>query len=686
MAYAVLEVGDLLVFAMEHVEGEDLARLVKVRGPLPVLNACYYAQQVAAGLQQAFEKGMVHRDIKPSNLLLARQGKRHVVKIIDFGLARVARETEGTVHDLTRTGQLLGTPEYIAPEQAEDATRADIRADIYSLGCTLYFLLTGKPPFQARSLLGLLQAHQTTEATALDQLRPDVPAQLREVVAKMMAKDPAQRYQKPVEVAQALAPFVKAGPRTLPPAEGARDTPARPAPSDRKTDVRKGSPDTVKKPAVVPATKKGKGTITGGKTKAGGRRIGRGMLLVGLAGLLVAGAIGLWAAGMIRLKTAEGILVVEVNEPNPDVYVDGDKMTVTWGPDGKTAEIRLKAGTRKVEVKKDGFTVVGEQVELQEGKRRVLTATLVSQASAALPGPGGAKPLATPREPSTAPAGIGAPLTGGGEKPLATPREPSTGKSKPQPADAGLVARVRDVCGIELVSIPAGEFYMGSKDDDKDAKDGEKPRHKVRISRSFYLGKYMVTYRQFQRFVEASSYQTGAEKAGDPLTWKKTAAEQTDDNPVVEVSWNDANAFCQWLAKEIGAEVRLPREAEWEYSCRAGTTTNYYFGDNKADLGVYAWYADNARNPYGPHPCGLKKPNDFGLYDMHGNVWEWCADDPRTYKDQEETDPDGGTSFHRALRGGSFDSLAHNCRAAYRTGSAPSDHDGAIGFRVLVSR
>ena len=148
-AYNALQVGDLLVFAMEYVPGKDLVQVVNAQGgALPVINACYYIQQAALGLQSAFEKGMVHRDIKPGNLILARDGKKHVLKILDFGLAKACSE-QAAEQDLTGTGQMLGTPDYMAPEQWRDAARADIRADIYSLGCTLYFLLAGQPPFRA---------------------------------------------------------------------------------------------------------------------------------------------------------------------------------------------------------------------------------------------------------------------------------------------------------------------------------------------------------------------------------------------------------------------------------------------------------------------------------------------------------------------------------------------------------
>ena len=183
---------------------------MKTRGPLPVANACNYLYQAALGLQHAHESGMVHRDIKPSNLMLSRQGGRALVKVLDFGLAKVIREgpTDGT---LTHEGQMLGTPDFIAPEQIADARRADIRADIYSLGCTLYYVLTAGPPFQGTSLYDILQAHHSRDALPLNLARPEVPFELAAVVGKMMAKEPERRFQEPKQVAQALMPFFKKG-------------------------------------------------------------------------------------------------------------------------------------------------------------------------------------------------------------------------------------------------------------------------------------------------------------------------------------------------------------------------------------------------------------------------------------------------------------------------------------------
>jgi serine/threonine protein kinase len=250
-AYSATRAGDRIVLAMEYVEGSDLAGEVKERGPLPVALACHYIYQVAMGLQHAHERGMVHRDIKPANLILARQGTRATVKILDFGLAKATREVplDG---GLTREGQMLGTPDYIAPEQSLDAQKADIRADIYSLGCTFYYLLTGGPPFEAQSLYEILQAHHSRDATPLNLARPDVPAELAALVAKMMAKSPGHRFQTPGEVAQALRPFIKpgqggavAGPSRVAPPTATR--PPDPAPTV-------APPAGPPKPAPTPAT------------------------------------------------------------------------------------------------------------------------------------------------------------------------------------------------------------------------------------------------------------------------------------------------------------------------------------------------------------------------------------------------------------------------------------------------
>jgi serine/threonine protein kinase len=229
-AYSAIRAGEILVFAMEYVEGYDLAQLVKGQGQLQVAHACNFIYQAAQGLQYAHQKGLVHRDIKPGNLILTREGKKPVVKVLDFGLAKATREGPMD-QSLTHEGQMLGTPDYIAPEQSLDAQKADIRADIYSLGCTLYYLLKGAPPFQGNSLYEVLQAHHSTEAKPLNLVRPEVPWELASVVAKMMAKEPARRYGTPGEAGQALKPFFK-------PAEAPSVPAPDPTPSIRSSPER----------------------------------------------------------------------------------------------------------------------------------------------------------------------------------------------------------------------------------------------------------------------------------------------------------------------------------------------------------------------------------------------------------------------------------------------------------------
>jgi hypothetical protein len=217
-AYDAEEVGGVHFLVMEYVEGRTLAHHLREVGPLPVREACDYALQVALGLQHAHEKGMAHRDIKPDNLMLAPAPHGgHVVKVLDFGLARFGAEEvrensvvpEGDV-SLTGAGMVLGTPDYMAPEQSADSHNADIRADIYALGCTLYEMLTGRAPFTGGTLRDKMRRHREERPDPVRSSRPDVPAALDIVLRRMLAKNVAERYQTPAEVIAALRPFVKA--------------------------------------------------------------------------------------------------------------------------------------------------------------------------------------------------------------------------------------------------------------------------------------------------------------------------------------------------------------------------------------------------------------------------------------------------------------------------------------------
>jgi serine/threonine protein kinase len=227
-AYDAREIDGLRLLVMEYVDGIDLASLVDRNGPLPVAEACELVRQAAEGLQYVHENGLVHRDIKPSNLMLTVGGQptttglsggqsqsaianrqSAIIKILDLGLARLEMDPVPG-EEITTTGQAMGTADYIAPEQVEDTHSVDIRADIYSLGCTLYKLLAGQPPFAGPDYPGPIQkfwAHANKPVPPIAQFREDIPPRLAVVLERMLAKAPADRYATPAEVAAAIAPF-----------------------------------------------------------------------------------------------------------------------------------------------------------------------------------------------------------------------------------------------------------------------------------------------------------------------------------------------------------------------------------------------------------------------------------------------------------------------------------------------
>jgi eukaryotic-like serine/threonine-protein kinase len=206
-AYDIDQDADLHFLIMEHVEGPNLQELVKRKGPLDIRMAADCIRQAALGLQHAHERaGIIHRDIKPGNILIDRTG---VVKVLDLGLARFFHDNDDR---LTKEfdEKVLGTADYLAPEQVADGNRVDIRADIYSLGATFYFLLTGQPPFGKGAASALKRIwHQVRQPKPVQAIRPDVPDGLAKLVAKMMAKEPAKRFQTPLEVADALVPWTQ---------------------------------------------------------------------------------------------------------------------------------------------------------------------------------------------------------------------------------------------------------------------------------------------------------------------------------------------------------------------------------------------------------------------------------------------------------------------------------------------
>ncbi len=225
--------------------------------------------------------------------------------------------------------------------------------------------------------------------------------------------------------------------------------------------------------------------------------------------------------------------------------------------------------------------------------------------------------------------------------------------------------------GMEFALIPAGEFDMGSPASDKDRNDDEGPVHHIKVEKAFYLGKYEVTQKQWREIMGGPAYFEG-------------------DAPAYEVSWYDVQEFIKKLNEKEGTnKYRLPSEAEWEYAVRAGTTTRYSFGDDESKLNEYAWYDANSSEK--THPVGQKKPNPWGLYDMHGSIWEWVQDSwhrnysgaPNDGSAWESSAWKSGSGTDRVCRGGSFFRPAIYCRSAARYGVKPDKREPDIGFRLL---
>jgi formylglycine-generating enzyme required for sulfatase activity len=270
------------------------------------------------------------------------------------------------------------------------------------------------------------------------------------------------------------------------------------------------------------------------------------------------------------------------------------------------------------------------------------------------------------------------------------------------PPGAALMAKTfTNSIGLELVRIDPGTFVMGSPANEPGRFPDEGPQRTVTITRPFYLGKYPVTRGQFRTFVEATRYKTECETDGqggqgwDPdkkgesrgpqYHWQNAGFQQTDEHPVVNVTYADCQAFLKWLSKKEARTYELPREAEWEYACRAGTTTYYYFGNDAKPLVEYAWFLGNSEHK-STDVVGRRKPNAWGLYDMHGNVFQWCQDYyVQDYEGLATVDPRGAAKSEcRALRGGAFDDQAERCRSAFRIGIEPSVRIYRYGFRVCL--
>lgn len=605
MAFDAEDEGDNLFLSMEYVEGTDLTKLVRQNGPMPLPHACDAVRQAAVGLQYIHELGLVHRDIKPSNLLYTPRGQ---VKLLDLGLAllnQAAVPGGENANRVTQEGFVLGSPDFLAPEQAQNPAGVDIRADIYGLGATLFYLLTARVPFDGQTPTEKLMKHITEPPPNLLAFRPDAPPQLAAIIQWMMAKRPEDRPQTPAQVAAALAPFGLPQSASFPMPLAPRPVPAAPVAPFAQPYT---PPTGIHSPLQPPPP------------------------------------------------------------PPPNAFEDLDA-------DDSREEPRSRSRSRRDE--DDRPRRRGETRVKEPKKRSSLPLILIGLGVV-----------------FTVCLGVCAGVLAFGYNAL----------ENSKPFDPEYTTQVGS---IKLVKVEPGKFEMGSTDAETGHLPDEGPVREVTLSKPFYIGVSEITRQQYQDVTKKS-----------PGTPPGRINEKILPRFPATVSWNDANEFVRLLnANEKGLrsgwEFRLPTEAEWEYCARAGRKAGPFGGKSRLTQyrdGIFKLGEDDpygetnpavaGKYPFDDKPSGAlpaagdadydyrREPNEWGLYDMTGNVWELCRDRYGNYPDERTaTDPMGSpTGTARVARGGAFDTTATQCRAAARRViDDPSKAAKDVGFRIVYA-
>lgn len=672
---------------MEYIPGKTLQTQLDERGPLDLASVLRLGKQIADGLAAAHAQDLIHRDIKPGNILL-EGGLEERIKITDFGLARTIDDAS-----MTQSGTIAGTPMYMAPEQVH-GHKLDQRADLFSLGSVLYQMLSGRPPFRASTTIAVLKRVVDDNPRPIQEIIPEVPDWLCELVGHLHAKDPDQRYSSAREVSQLLA-------RCAAELQAGR-VPEIPRPSPTAEHVEKTATADVSKPKLG---------------LRGESRPGRSLVKIAAVMLIATCALGLseatgvthLAATIIRLTVGSGTLVIETDDPGVKIAVDGEEVTITGGG---VQELTLRPGEYKVAALKDGAAVKQELVSITRNGRTVLRMSLEGT-------PGALAETRPDPRPSTA-----IPRTTGGVQWPDDAPPPAIAPFDDEQAQAHQVAWAKylgrpveftNSLGMKFRLIPPGEFLMGSTpaeiEEALQVAAGDEiwqqfirsgaPQHKVVLSQPLYVGVTEVTQAQYERVMGANPAHFSANGAGSGAV----AGLETGGQPVEMVSLNDAAEFCakasqreqltpcysrsgEHITQLNGNGYRLPTEAEWEFACRAGTTTCFWSGDDNRGLNKVGWLGDNSAGR--PHAVGVLRANAFGLSDVHGNVWEWVSDywDAEFYEqftEQAAIDPSNSLrGSERVIRGGDWGSTPSYCRSSFRSTAPPTAARDHIGFRVVL--
>lgn len=681
--HQVDEDGGVPYLAMPFLKGESLRDRVKREKKLPVRDILKIAKEVASGLAAAHAAGLIHRDIKPDNIWLedrtpadqsttnAKSGKynKFRVKIVDFGLARADDDI-----NITQSGAIMGTPRYMSPEQANGEV-ADHRTDLFSLGGVLYHLATGRGPFDRKSLPATLFAVMNDEAEPVSKLRNDLPEELSELIDRLLKKNLADRPQSADEVVNVINQILK----------------------DRIT----------KSTVQMPPKKKSSSSISKTSTtklQPARRKPGFNPLLIGLAALVPIFLV--WGI-VLLFDTPEGTLRVEVNGDDIEVLVDGSTVKLKEGK----AQLDKKAKFHDLTLKLAGveipFDKTSKQFELEEGKISVevgdakLTAPKfevtknkttvlridfkpnrqVVQHLQPKPKPHSTSPYSGKENPAKAPAPAIAPFTAEEAK----QHQAAWAKYLNLPVEKEI--QLANGTVITMVLVPPGEFTMGSTAEqvqeftklaetagfDLTSRLGfESPSRRVRLTQPFYMSKTEITQAQYQTLM-----------GDNPASFKLS-----DSHPVEMISWSMAQEFLKELNKkhpQQDATFQLPTEAQWEFACRAGTTGAFSPDVTLQDFSQIGWSGSNGTGS--THPVAKLRPNAFGLYDMHGNVLEWCSDNYVEYEPVSVTlvNPTGPSSSRsRVNRGGDWNYHPLRSRSSARSYNSPSGTSNRIGIRMIL--
>lgn len=645
-AFDAREDDGIYYLVMEYVPGTDLAKTVQQHGRMSVSKSIDCLMQAAEGLSYAHNQGIIHRDIKPANLLLASD---QTVKILDMGLAMLrAPGTNPAVNDDGGEGVLLGTVDFMAPEQALDSSKVDARSDIYSLGCTFFYLLTGKAIYAGDSILNKIMAHSEDPIPELSRYRNDVPPELEQIFVRMVAKNPLERYSNARRLLDDLKRYLADRERQqtekVLEARRKRREDEEGSISDRPTEIINRSSAKTTPVIEVPAGTSGEAGSDELRTQAG-TSLQRSR---SPAGRIVrsAAAVALVMAPLGVFASLYGITPTSLNEEEANEKRRAQSVEASGLLEKLESELPLASESM----------LAANSLEVDEVPASDKISDEMKSAETELP--------AT-------------------EEPVATAKV--SAPSLPKDLTDGL--------GIPFVLIPAGKFEMGSPKGAAEAQEWELPAREVSITRPFYLSQHEVTVGEFRNFVEATGYQTTAEKEGKGgyalvdgslrrspnYNWRSPGYVPADNMPVTNVSWFDARAFCEWAGHQEKKDYRLPTEAEWEYACRSGLESSAKGGE----LGSQAWYAGNSGGQI--QPVATKGASAFGTHDMQGNVWEWCSDwfARDAYKTQPSSDPMGPHfGDGKVLRGGAFLLEPTMLRAAERFYYPPNFCSPLVGFRV----